>query len=60
MIYADRQEVLRRGDVYYLPSGHAAVLEDDFDSLEFSPSAALEQVLDVVESNPAMAQTASV
>jgi hypothetical protein len=47
-------------DVYYLPSGHAAVLEDDFDSLEFSTSAVLEQVLDVVKRNPAMAQTASI
>ena len=59
VIYADRQEVLRAGDVYYMPPGHSAVVEEDYEGIEFSPSAGHEQVLDVIKRNAAMAQTAS-
>jgi hypothetical protein len=59
-IYADRQEVLRAGDVYYMPPGHSAVVEEDYEGIEFSPSAGHKQVLDVIKRNAAMAQTASV
>jgi hypothetical protein len=59
IIYADREEVLRAGDLYYLPSGHTAVVEEDYESVEFSPPAAYEQVLDVIKRNAAKAQTAS-
>ena len=30
VIYADHQEVLRAGDLYYLPSGHTAIVEEDY------------------------------
>ncbi len=60
VIYAHRQEVLRAGDVYYMPPGHSAVVEEDYEGIEFSPSAGHEQVLDVIKRNAAMAQTASV
>src|SRR5437867_116905 len=33
IIYAEREEVLRTGDLYYLPSGHTAVVEEDFESV---------------------------
>jgi hypothetical protein len=45
-------------DLYYLPSSHTAVVEQDFESVEFSPPAAHEQVLDVIKRNAATAQTA--
>jgi len=57
--YADSQEVLRAGDLYYLPPGHTGMVEEDFECIEFSPPAAHEQVLDVVKRNAAMTQTAS-
>ena len=59
VIYADREEVLRTGDLYYLPPGHTAVVEEDFESVEFSNPVAHEQVLDVIKRNAAIAQTAS-
>ncbi|HEY1296539.1 MAG TPA: cupin domain-containing protein [Chloroflexota bacterium] len=58
IIYPDCEEVLRTGDLYYLPSGHTAIVEEDFESVEFSLPAAHEQVLDVIKRNAAMAQTA--
>jgi hypothetical protein len=58
IIYADREEELRAGDLYYLPPGHTAVVEEDFESVEFSPAAAMEQVLDVVKRNAASTQAA--
>ena len=60
VIYADREEVIRAGDVYYLPPGHTGIVEEDYEALEFSPPAGHEQVLDVIKRNAAMAQTASV
>ena len=39
---------------------HSAVVEEDYEGIEFSPSAGHEQVLDVIKRNAAMAQTASV
>jgi hypothetical protein len=59
-MYADREEVLRAGDLYYLPSGHTAIVEEDFESVEFSPPAGHEQVLDAIRRNAASAQTATV
>jgi hypothetical protein len=59
VIYADHEEVLRTGDLYYLPSGHTAIVEEDYESVEFSPPAAHEQVLDAIKRNVATAQTAS-
>src|SRR5688572_28081248 len=58
IIYADRAEVLRDGDLYYLPPDHTGVVEEDFESVEFSPPAAHEQVLDVIKRNAASALAA--
>jgi hypothetical protein len=60
VIYTDREEVLRAGDLYYLPPGHAAIVDEDFESIEFSPPAGHEQILDVIKRNAAMAEPASV
>jgi hypothetical protein len=57
--YASGQEVVRAGDLYYMPPGHTAVVEEDFEGIEFSPSAPHEQLLDVFRRNIAMDQTPS-
>jgi len=59
VIYADREEVIRAGDLYYMPPGHTAVVEEDYEAVEFSPPAGHEQVLDVVKRNAASSQTVS-
>jgi hypothetical protein len=59
IIHADREEVLRAGDLYYLPSGHTAVVEEDYESVEFSPTAGYDQLLDVIKRNAAVAQAAA-
>jgi hypothetical protein len=44
--YTDGQEeVLRAGEVFYLPPGHTAVVEDDLAWVEFSPQREHEEVL---------------
>lgn len=35
--YADEQEIVREGDVFYLPPGHTGVAEEDTEFLEISP-----------------------
>jgi hypothetical protein len=58
--YADGQETISAGDVFYLPAGHTGVVEEDFEAIEFSPPEAHDRVIDVVKRNAAMAETASV
>jgi hypothetical protein len=49
--YADRSEVLRAGDAYYLRPGHLTVLSDGTELVEFSPTAALQETMAVVGAN---------
>ena len=51
--YADREEVLRAGDLFYLPPGHAPLVEEDTEFVEFSRPAEHEAVLEVVKRNAA-------
>lgn len=45
--YADgREETVSAGDVYYWPPGHTVSVEEDYEAVEFSPSAAMRQVID--------------
>ena len=53
--YADREEVVSAGDIVYMPPGHTAVVEEDFEWAEFSPPAEHDAVLAVVLSNAAAA-----
>jgi hypothetical protein len=46
--YADGEEVLEAGDLFYLPPGHTALVEEDTEFVEFSPPAAHQPVLDHV------------
>ena len=57
--YADRAEVLRAGDLFYLPPGHTGLVEEDFECVEFSPPAEHQAVLDAVKDNAAAAETAT-
>ena len=58
MTYPDREEVLREGDVFYLPAPHTGVVEEDIVFAEFSPPSEHDKVLDVVRRNAAEAAEA--
>ena len=47
--YADREEVLRAGDLFYWPPGHTPLVEEDTEFVEFSRPAEHQLVLDHVE-----------
>lgn len=49
--YADRSEVLRAGDAYYLRPGHLTVLADGTEVIEFSPTVELQKTSAVVGAN---------
>ena len=53
--YADREEVVKAGDVVYMPPGHTSVAEEDFEWAEFSPPAEHDAVLETVVRNAAAA-----
>jgi AraC-like ligand binding domain len=53
--YADSHEVIRAGDLFYLPPGHTGLVEEDFECIEFSRPAEHEPVMDVVRHNAAAA-----
>lgn len=43
--YADHEEVLSAGEVYYLAPGHIPVVEEPLEIVEFSPSADYEKTI---------------
>jgi hypothetical protein len=49
--YADREEVVEAGDVYYLPPGHAPIIEAGTEVIEFSPREAYQQTMEVATRN---------
>jgi hypothetical protein len=49
--YADGTgETVSAGDVYYWPPGHTVRVDEDYEALEFSPSAAMFQGIDPLNS----------
>jgi hypothetical protein len=50
-VYADHEEVISAGEVYYLAPGHTNVFETDSEMVEFSPKGAYEATMDVVARN---------
>ncbi|MBA3414356.1 MAG: DUF861 domain-containing protein [Chloroflexia bacterium] len=56
--YAEGEEILRAGDLFYLPPGHTPLVEEDVEFVEFSRPAEHQAVLDVVERNVAAAGAA--
>lgn len=53
VIYADHEEIIRAGDVYYIPPGHNGIVEDDTEVLEISPLAEYLKTMEAVERNSA-------
>jgi hypothetical protein len=47
--YADGEEVIRAGDLFYLPAGHTGLVEEDFECVEFSRPTEHEPVMDHVK-----------
>ncbi|MBI2304515.1 MAG: cupin domain-containing protein [Chloroflexi bacterium] len=54
--YADREEVVRAGDAYYLAPGHIPVVEEDTELVEFSPKGLFQQTMEAVGRNMAAAE----
>ncbi len=46
--YADREEILAAGDLFYLPPGHTPLVEEDTEFVEFSRPEEHQPVLDHV------------
>ncbi len=42
------EEVSRKGDIFYWPKGHTAIVEEDIKFIEFSPEKELNEVLEHV------------
>jgi hypothetical protein len=47
--YADREEILQTGDLFYLPPGHTPLVEEDCEFVEFSRPEEYQPVVDHVE-----------
>jgi hypothetical protein len=56
--YADGEETLSAGDVFYLPPGHTGVAEEDTEFLEISPPHQHQQFIDSARRNLAIPQEA--
>lgn len=47
VIYDDgKEEVLTTGDVFYLPAGHTAIVEEDVKLIDFNPEKEFAEVMD--------------
>lgn len=53
--YPDREEVFEEGDAYYAPPGHTPVVFAGTEIVEFSPTDALGETLEVLGANLAAA-----
>jgi len=49
--YADGQDVVEAGEVYYAPPGHTCAAEPGTETIEFSPTEKLQKTLAVVMQN---------
>jgi len=49
--YADHEEMISAGDVYYLPPGHIPVIEEDAELIEFSPKGEYQKTMEVAIRN---------
>ncbi len=49
--YADREEVIRAGDVYYMAPGHIPVTDEDIEVVEFSPKGEYQRTMEVAMRN---------
>lgn len=51
VVYADRTESFAAGDLYYMPSGHTIMAEEDVELIEFSPPAEYDEVIATLRRN---------
>jgi mannose-6-phosphate isomerase-like protein (cupin superfamily) len=49
--YADGEEPLRVGDLFYLPPGHAVAVEEDVEYVELSPPTAHDNFVEAAKRN---------
>ena len=49
--YADREEVINAGDVYYMAPGHIPIPEEATELVEFSPKGEYQKTMEVVARN---------
>jgi hypothetical protein len=49
--FADGEETVRAGDLFYLPPGHTVVVQHDVEYVEFSPPGAYDDVLEAAQRN---------
>ena len=46
VIYDDgSEELIRKGDVFYLPAGHTAIVQEDMKMIDFNPSHEFNEVI---------------
>ena len=57
VLYADGEETLQAGDLFYIPPGHTPVVEEDIEFVEISPPAESEAVLEANVNAAAAAAT---
>lgn len=55
--YAEHEETYTAGDAYYIPAGHLPVLTAGTEIVEFSPTEALAQTMQVIGANMAAGVT---
>ena len=49
VIYDDgTEEVITEGDVFYLPAGHTAIVQDDIQLIDFNPAKEFDELMDHV------------
>jgi hypothetical protein len=49
--YADHDEVISAGDLYYMAPGHLPLFEEDSEVIEFSPKGEYQKTMEVAERN---------
>jgi hypothetical protein len=49
--FANGEETVRAGDLFYLPPGHTVVVHHDVEYVEFSPPGAYDDFLEAVQRN---------
>ncbi len=49
--YRDHDEVINAGEVFYLPPGHIAVMEEDSEFVDFQPKGEVKKTFEVVSRN---------
>ena len=54
--YADREEILKAGDAFYMEPGHTTIVEEDMELVEFSPKGEYQKTMEVAERNMASMQ----